>query len=126
MQLGPKITTLLVCLLMLAGVLPADQIIRLKTRLLQSPDDLQAHRGGPLKRRHVGRSHFLIQFSSPPSDAQIQALQERGGVIMSYVAEAALVVAAGDDVSWDNLDVKYVGRLEALDKLSPMLSPDQT
>jgi Matrixin len=126
MQWGPKITTLLVCLLMLAGVLPADQIIRLKNRLLQSPDDLQAHRVGPLKRRHVGRSHFLIQFSSPPSDAQIQALKGRGGVIMSYVPDAALVVAAADDVSWDNLDLRFVGRLDALDKLSPILSPDQT
>ena len=126
MQWGPKITTLLVCLLMLAGVLPADQTIRLKTRLLQSPDDLQAHRVGPLKRRHVGRSHFLIQFSSPPSDAQIQALKGRGGVIMSYVPDAALVVAAGDDVSWDNLGLRFVGRLDALDKLSPMLSPDLT
>ncbi len=126
MKSGSKITTLLVCLLMLAGVLPADQIIRLKTRLFQAPDDLQAHRVGPLQRRHPGRSHFLIQFSSPPSDAQIQALKGRGAAIMSYVPDAALVVSARDEMSWDNLDLRFVGRLEAPDKLSPMLSPDQT
>jgi hypothetical protein len=126
MQWGPKITTLLVCLLMLAGVLSADQTIRLKTRLLQAPDDLQAHRVGSLKRRHSGRSHFLIQFSSPPSAEQIQALKGRGAAIMSYVPDAALVVSAGDDISWDNLDLRFIGRLEALDKLSPMLSPDLT
>jgi hypothetical protein len=45
---------------------------------------------------------------------------------MSYVPDAALVVSAGDDVSWDDLDLRFVGRLDALDKLSPMLSPDQT
>jgi len=126
MKWGPRITTLLVCLLVLAGVLPADQIIRLKTRLLQAPDDLHAHRVGSLKRRHAGKSHFLIQFSSPPSDAQIQELKRRGAAIMSYVPDAALVVSAGDDVSWDDLDLRFVGRLDALDKLSPMLSPDQT
>jgi hypothetical protein len=111
---------------MLAGVLPADQIIRLKTRLLQAPDDLHAHRVGSLKRRHAGRSHFLIQFSSPPSEAQIQELKQRGAAIMSYVPDAALVVSAGDDVSWEALDLRFVGRLDAVDKLSPMLSPDQT
>ena len=126
MERGPKITTLLVCLLMLAGVLPAGQIIGLKTRVFEAPADLQAHRVGSLKRRRTGRSHFLIQFSNPPSDAQIQELKRRGAAIMSYVPDAALVVSAQDEVSWDNLDLRFVGRLEALDKLSPALSPDQT
>jgi hypothetical protein len=126
MQLGPKITTPFVCLLMLAGVLPADQVIRFKTRLLQAPDDLQAHSVGALKRRRPGKSHFLIQFSSPPSSTQIQELKRRGAAIMSYVPDAALVVSARDAVSWDDLDLRFVGRLEAVDKLSPMLSPDQT
>ena len=126
MQLGSKITTLLVCLLGLAGVLPGDQIIRLKKRLLQAPEDLQAHQMGSLRRRRPGHSHFLIQFSGPPSAEQIQELKRRGGAVMSYVPDAALVVSAGDDVSWDDLDLRFVGRLDALDKLSPMLSPDQT
>src|SRR6266550_2894133 len=126
MKWGPRIITLLVCLLMPAGVLPADQIIRLKKRLLQAPDDLQAHQVGSLRRRHPGKSHFLIQFSSPPSAAQIQELKRRGAAIMSYVPDAALVVSAGDDVSWEDLDLRFAGRLDTLDKLSPMLSPDLT
>jgi hypothetical protein len=121
-----RITTLLVCLIVLAGVLPADQIIRLKKRLLQAPNDLHAHQVGSLKRRHPGRSHLLIQFSTPPSDAQIQELKARGASIMSYVPDAALVVSASDDISWDNLDLRFVGRLDVLDKLSSLLSPDQT
>jgi Predicted Zn-dependent proteases len=126
MQLGPRITKLLVCLFMLAVVLPADQVIRLKRRLAQTPNDLHAHRMGPLKRRQPGSSHFLIQFSSPPSAAQIQELKSRGAVIMSYVPDAALVVSAADEVSWDDLDIRFAGRLDVMDKLSPMLSPDQT
>lgn len=126
MQWGPKITRLLVCLFMLAVVLPADQVIRLKRRLAQTPNDLQAHRMGPLKRRQPGSSHFLIQFSSPPSAAQIQELKSRGAVIMSYVPDAALVVSAADEISWDDLDIRFAGRLDVMDKLSPMLSPDQT
>lgn len=126
MQLGPKITKLLVCLFMLAVVLPADQIIRLKRRLAQAPNDLQAHRMGPLRRRQPGSSHFLIQFSSPPSTAQIQELKSRGAVIMSYVPDAALVVSAADEISWDDLDIRFAGRLDVMDKLSPMLSLDQT
>src|SRR5258708_3757981 len=124
MHLGSKITRLLVCLLMAAGGLPGDQIIRLKKRLLQAPEDLQAHQVGSLKRRRPGHSHFLIQFSSPPAAEQIQELKRRGAAIMSYVPDAALVVSAGDDVSWDDLDLRFVGRLDAVDKLSPMLSPD--
>lgn len=126
MQSGPRITKLLVCLFMLAVVSPADQLIRLKRRLAQTPNDLHAHRVGPLKRRQPGSSHFLIQFSSPPSAAQIQELKSRGAVIMSYVPDAALVVSAADEISWDDLDIRFAGRLDVMDKLSPMLSLDQT
>ena len=126
MQWVSKVTTLFVCLLVLAAVLPADQTIRLKKRLLQTPVDLEAHRAGPLKRRHSGSSHFLIQFSTPPSSEQLQELQCRGATITSYVPDAALVVAGGDDLSWDGLDLKFVGRLDTLDKLSAELLPGQT
>ena len=126
MQWASKATKLYVCLVVLAGILPADQTIRLKRRLLETPHNLQAHRVGPLKRRYAGSSHYLIQFSTPPTPTQIQELKRRGAVIMSYVPDAALVVSAADDTSWDSLDLQFVGRLDALDKLSPMLSPDQT
>src|SRR5215472_9850557 len=126
MQWASYATRLYVCLVALVGILPAGETIRLKRRLLDAPHDLEAHRVGPLKRRHPGSSHYLIQFSAPPTPARIQELKLRGAVIMSYVPDAALVVAAADDVSWDNLDLRFVGRLDALDKLSPILSPDLT
>src|SRR6266571_3848479 len=120
-------SALSVCLLALAGVSFAQQAVNLKKRILLAPDDLQAYRVGPLLRRHSGRSHYLIQFSAPPSPQQIQDLRSRGVKINSYVPDAALVVNTADDSSWDGLGLKFVGRLDELDKLSPQLadqSPD--
>src|SRR5207244_2221610 len=97
----------------------------LKKRLLHTPDDRQAYKVGPLLRRHAGSSHYLVQFSAPPSAEQIQNLRSRGARITSYVPEAALMVSAADDASWDGLDLQFVGRLDELDKLSPQLAADQ-
>jgi Matrixin len=121
-----RASALLVCLLLLVEVLPADSTIHLKTRLFNPPNDLEAHRVGPLLRRHEGSSHFLIQFSSPPSPDQIQELKRRGASILSYVPDAGLVVAAADDISWHDLGLRFAGRLDELDKLSAELSPDLT
>ena len=125
MYWAQKISALFVCLLLLAGTLPADPIIRLKRRSLQTSGDLQAHRIGPLKRRHANSSHYLIQFSAPPSRVEINELRRRGVIVTSYVPDAALVVAAADETSWDDLGITYVGRLDELDKLSAELSSEE-
>src|SRR5437879_9177763 len=120
-------SALSVCLLALAGVSFAQQAVKLKNRILLAPGALQAYRVGPLLRRPSGRSHYLIQFSAPPSPQQIQDLRSRGATINSYVPDAALVVNTADDSTWDGLGLKFVGRLDELDKLSPQLadqSPD--
>jgi hypothetical protein len=90
------------------------------------PNDLDAYRVGPLKRRHPGKSHYLVQFSSSPSGEQVEALRRRGATIVNYVPDAALVVAAEDDMSWDGLELRYVSRLDTLDKVSENLPADQT
>jgi len=119
-----RTSALSVCLFALATVSPAQQMVNLKKRLLHTPDDRQAYKVGPLLRRHAGASHYLVQFSAPPSPSQIQDLRSRGARITSYVPDAALMVSASDDASWDGLDLKFVGRLDELDKLSPQLSTD--
>src|SRR6266542_4410755 len=100
-----------VCLIVLAGVSSAQQTINLKKRMLQTPDNLEAYRVGPLLRRHAGRSHFLIQFENSPSPAQIAELKIRGARITSYVPDHGLVISGADDSSWTGLGLKYVGRL---------------
>src|SRR5258708_4253660 len=127
MKLFRRCSTLSVCLLALAGFSFAQQAVNLKKRILLAPDDLQAYQLGPLLPRHSGRSHYLIQFLAPPSPQQIQDLRGRGATITSYVPDAALVVNTADDSSWDGLGLRFVGRLDELDKLSPQLadqSPD--
>src|SRR5258706_2238417 len=126
MHLVRLISSLYVCLIMLAGISSAQQTIHLKKRLLRTPDNLEAYRVGPLVRRNVGRSHYLIQFSARPTPAQVQELRNRGARVTSYVPDAGLVVSSPDDSSWDGLDLKYVGRLDELDKLSSHLSERQT
>src|SRR5580704_12607909 len=103
MQWVARFRTVLVSFLLLAGTLPAESLIRLKTRQFHAPADLEAHHVGPLLRRKAGRSHFLIQFSSLPSAEQIQTLKSRGAVILSYVPDDAMVVSASDDCSWSDL-----------------------
>src|SRR5438132_12306242 len=103
-----RILTLLVCLVAVAGILPADPIIRFKRRSRETPNDLGAYRFSPLKRRQTGSSHYLIQFAAQPSAEQIQELRRRGPAIMSYVPDAALVAAAADDVSGAGLGLRFV------------------
>ena len=122
MSWARKVAALFVCLLILAGALAAQPVIRLKRRSLEARADMQAHRVGPLKRRHSGSSHFLIQFSTAPSRVQIDELRRRGVRVTSYVPDTALVVAATDGTSFDDLGVTYVGRLDELDKLSAEIS----
>src|SRR6185436_978983 len=117
---------LYVCLITLSGICSAQQAINLKKRLLQTSDNLQAYRGARLLRRSSGSSHYLIQFNTPPSSAQVQELRRRGARITSYVPDSGLVVSGPDDSSWEDLGLKYVGRLDELDKLSPHVSERQT
>ena len=117
---------LYVCLIALAGLGSAQQTINLKKRLLQTTNNLEAHRAGRLLRRNSVSSHYLIQFNAPPSSAQVQELRRRGAKVTSYVPDSGLVVSSPDDSSWDDLDLKYVGRLDELDKVSPHVSERQT
>ena len=113
--------TLFVCLILGASVLCADPVIRLKKRQLHATADMDAYRASPLKRRHLGNSHYLIEFAAKPLPEQIQKLHSRGFRITSVVPDSALVVAGPDDASWDGLGLNYIGRLDELDKLSPQL-----
>src|SRR5437773_592568 len=126
MQLVRLCSWLFLFLITLAGTCSAQQPINLKKKLLRTPENLEAYRVGPLLRRNSSASHYLIQFSAPPSPAQVQELRRRGARITSYVPGAGLMVSSPDESAWGGLGLKYVGRLDAADKLSPHLSERQT
>src|SRR5882672_1540416 len=121
MQLVRLVSWLYVCLIALAGISSAQQNVNLNKRLFQAPGNLEAYRVSPLLRRNSSSSHFLIQFSAPPSSDQVQELRRRGARITSYVPGSAFMVSSPDNTSWDNLGLEYVGRMDALDKVSPRL-----
>lgn len=111
---------ILVCSL-LACAAWAESRIHLKTRSLDTNEDLTDYLVGPLKRRAAGRSHYLIQFRDRPQPAQLRELQRRGAVTTSYLPDNALMIAANDEISFGGLRLRWAGRLRAQDRLSPEL-----
>lgn len=93
--------------------------IQLKTRRLDPAGDQRAYLSVPIKRRHFGRSHLLLQFDRPVEAQTIDELRDRGAVVISSVPENGLMISAADDFSTDGLGIRWVGRLWPEDKISP-------
>ncbi len=104
-----------------AGTLAA-QVIHLKTRDFDPPADRTAYLASPLKRRTPGTSHYLFQFDAPVSAEIFDRLRARGITVTGYVPRFTMMVAAPDDFSLAGLPVRWVGRLEQRDKISPLVS----
>lgn len=68
--------------------------------------------------------HYLVQFDHVPDVSDLQSLTERGAVIAGYVHENGLVVAVADRTALADLPLTWVGRLDASDKISPLLADD--
>src|SRR3954468_24959311 len=94
-----------------SGIRFSQQTIHLKKRQLDAPSDLEAYRTGPLLRRRAERSHYLVQFSTTPTESQVRRLKERGATILNYVPDGAFLVSAADEVSFSGLGLKYAGRV---------------
>lgn len=73
------------------------------------------------KSRTPGRSHLLLQFDDNPSDDQLADLANRGANVLSYVPDFTLSVSAGDDISFDGLNLRWAGRLYPDERISPDL-----
>jgi hypothetical protein len=105
-------------LALLAAVAVAQPALRLKAFKPGS------HRlDGPFvaKTRTPGRSHYLVQFASQPGAAQMKALISRGATVLSYVPDNALSIAMRDGASLGGLGIRWMGRLQPSEKLSPEL-----
>ncbi len=94
MKTASRFATLFLCLFILAGILPAEPVIRLKKRLYAPPADLEAYLPVPIRSRNsAGRTHFLIQYPTPPTQAQIGELKRRGVTVVNYVPDSAMIVS---------------------------------
>src|SRR5262249_50201069 len=72
----------------------------------------------PQKRRALMRSHLIIQYPNTPTDAQLAQLQDRGVATLGYIPDFGLAVSADDGTTFDDLGLRWYGRLEAAEKLS--------
>ena len=111
------------CLILAAcGVVTLSaETIHLKTREFDPRPDRTEYLASPLKRRTVGRSHFLIQFDRPIRAENFSQLRDRGITVTGYLPQSTLLVAAPDDFSLDGLPVVWISRLEHRDKISPLV-----
>lgn len=98
------------------------ETIHLKTRDFQPPADRSEYLARPVQRRTAGTSHYMVQFQSPVSAEILQRLRARGITVTSYVGKSTLMVAAPDDFSLDGFPVRWIGRLEHQDKISPRVT----
>lgn len=77
----------------------------------------------PQHRLRLDRSHYLIQFTTPVSDAMRSELARRGAVVTAAIPDRAVMVVANDHFTTFGMDVEYFGRLYPLEKISAVL-PD--
>ena len=99
-------------------------ILHLKTRERDPSAEPASLRLSPLRRTTDGRSHLLVQFSQPPQPEQLQELERRGVKVLRAAPGSAVMVSASDDASFDGLALRWVGRMEPQDKISPLVTGD--
>ena len=75
----------------------------------------------PAKRLSPLRSHLLIQYPDVPRAEQLRNLRERGVTALSYIPDFGFAVSAADGAMFHDLALRWYGRLEAEEKLSPEL-----
>lgn len=108
-------------LLLMSATPAAESRLHLKNRHLALQEDLEEFLSELPKRRSPDRSHVLIEFRDAPGVNQLFELEQRGVRVLGFVPETGLLVSAPDHVRFDGLEARWVGRLRAPDKLSPLL-----
>lgn len=102
----------------------AAETIHLKTRDFEPAADRNEYLSRPVLRRSTESSHYLIQFHESLSPGVLAKLRARGVTVTGYVNQSTLMVAAPDDVSLAGLAVRWMGRLEHQDKISPRITQE--
>lgn len=102
----------------------AAATIHLKTRDVEPLPDRTNYLASPLRRRMAGTSHYLIQFDGPVTSATFAHLRARGIAVTGYLERSTVIVSAPDDFSLSGLPVRWVGRLEHRDKISPLVNAE--
>jgi hypothetical protein len=98
-------------------------IIRLKTRnLVPTAGSRQAP---PADSPEGVKQHYLILFASYPGQDVVAELAARRIVVLAYVPENALMVSA-EKLNLRGLDVIWAGPMDPADKISPVVSSQES
>ncbi|MGB9606760.1 MAG: matrixin family metalloprotease, partial [Bryobacteraceae bacterium] len=108
-------------LLARAGAWPAETRLRLKNQPLRIELESAELRMRSLKSRTRDRVHAIIEFDGGPDREALAELEGRGARVLGYVPDAGFMVTLPEGVRLEGLGVRWVARLEAADKLSPLL-----
>ncbi len=73
------------------------------------------------KTRMPGRSHLVVQFAHNPSGEELEQLENRGAIVLSYIPDFAYSISLQDGATLAGLDLQWVGRLRPQEKLSAEL-----
>ena len=112
----------LAALTLIQATLLGAGTLHLKTRTFEPGAAVEDSVTAPLRHWRPGSSHYLLQFKGPISQSQLDDLKARGVTVTGAVPDNAVMVAAPDGVSFNGLDVAWIGRHRPTDKLSPVLA----
>lgn len=113
----------LLAFFLIPTLLPAQPVLRLKTRVIQTdPAQTVVQIAGPSA--GVVARHMVLQFRERPSVATIAALEQRGIKVLGDVPENGLLVSVARSADIHRLGAHYAAPIESRDKISPAISGD--
>ena len=101
--------------------LAAQPVLRLKPgQHLRQPAE-----SAGFERRRAEPTHYVVQFRHLPNRNDKALLESRGLRVLEYLPDNAFVVFGSPSANLSNLDIQWLGRIEAEEKVSATLStPD--
>jgi hypothetical protein len=96
--------------------------LHLKTGDLSRPVNFSDYLTDGARHFRAGRAHFLLAFSGPVGQDQIDLLTQAGASVVAFVPDNSLMIGAPDTFVPVGLNLEFATRLKPEQKLSPIAS----
>jgi hypothetical protein len=110
--------SLVLAAILVGQMTAAGQELHLKARMGNTPRSISREENRAAK---TGPVHQIVQFDHLPGVADLNALLAAGFKVIAAVPDNAVMVVGPTAMTTETAGVKWVGELEASDKLSPAL-----